>query len=84
MVENHNFSTNLLNDKLDEFKSESAKSISVGNHNFELMSLPTSFQYGFKSFSFVVKSGANIFDDFCSWESFLEIFGLSSEVWFLL
>jgi len=41
-VENQDFSTTGLDDKLDEFKAEADKSIAMGKYKFDAISLQTS------------------------------------------
>ncbi len=63
-VENHDPSTVFLDKPLDEFKSKTTQSVSVGNHNFFDKSALAEFQYLAQAFSFKVEAAADIGDDF--------------------
>ena len=56
MIENHEFAAVAFEKRLDEFCSKSRKTVSVGDHDRELISLVYSLQYGDKSFAFEVES----------------------------
>jgi hypothetical protein len=64
LVENHELPTIELNNLFDEFNPKSCKSVSVGNHNVELIAAHCAFQKGCKSFPFEVETAADIFDNF--------------------
>ena len=59
-MENHEFAAVLFEKRLDEFCSKSRKTVSVGDHDRELISLVYSFQYGEKPFAFEVESCADV------------------------
>ncbi|NEP37232.1 hypothetical protein [Moorena sp. SIO3B2] len=83
MVENQDFSTVEFCQVFKQFKTESGKSVSTGNNNCELTSLHKSFQYGSKSFPFVVESSANVKDDFRFRKKRVHVRDLPGEVVFL-
>jgi len=80
LVENHDFSTILLDKMLDELKSKPCKAIFVGNHKFELIEVKQSSQYGFKPFTLKVEPASNVFDDSVFWISALHELDLSLEI----
>lgn len=55
-VENHDFAAGFFDDKGNEFPSKPCKAVTVGNHKLDTLSLYRSFQYGTKTFSFVVET----------------------------
>ena len=63
LIENHEFSAVALEQRLDEFGPKPPKTVSVGDHNTELISLVKSFQYGEQPSAPEVESGADIADD---------------------
>jgi hypothetical protein len=70
LLENHDFSTVLLDKERNELESKSCESVSVGNHNLELFAAHCAFQYGFKPATLIVEGTKDVFDDFGSWVLF--------------
>ena len=83
LVENHEFSTASLEDSFDEINTKSCNSVSVGNHNFELISAHRAFQNGVKPFSFEVETQADVLDDLGFWKPLFKPFDLSLQIVFL-
>ena len=63
LIENHEFPALDLEHLLNEFGPKPCKTVSVGDHNSELISRVNSFQYGEKSSAPEVESGADVTDD---------------------
>ena len=56
LIENHDAPFTSGEDSLDDLKTETTQSVSVGNHNLEEISVDCGVQNGLKSFSFEVKT----------------------------
>lgn len=83
-VENQEFSTVEFDQILDEFKPKARKAVTVGNHKMELFSIKESSQYGFKPFTLIVESTADVRDDFVVRESGSHELNLSLKIVSLL
>jgi hypothetical protein len=84
VTENHELDALALEDPADEFETESAESIAVGNAHFLYVSTKRSFQNGAKAFSLEVEARADISNDFVAGALILHEGDLPLEVIFLL
>ena len=65
LIENHEFSTVVLDNLSNEFTAKSCQSVTVGNHKLDAIAAHCAFQNGFKSGSFEIESTTNVLNDFC-------------------
>ncbi len=79
LVENHDFSTVLLDKISNDFAAEAGESIPMGDHNAALITAQDSVQYPLESFSLEVDATAEVFNDFRIWELFLHVGDLRGE-----
>lgn len=84
LIENHDFPAVLLNEASKQVESKPTESVTVGNHNLELVSAQNASQYGLKPFAFEVESTPDVFDDFRLRINRLESLALSFKVVTLL
>ena len=80
VVENQEFATVLFAQPPEDFNAKSRKTVSVGNHKRELVAAQKSSQYGPQSFSFEVKTAADVRDDFRLWEPLAHVDDLSGKI----
>ena len=80
LVENHDFSAVLLDQLLDEFKSESGEPVLVGDHNSEFISAVKPLQYGDESSSLPGESTGGVSDNLGSGIEFPHLGDLTLEV----
>jgi hypothetical protein len=67
----------------NEINSESCKTVFVGNHKCNDFAAHCSVQYGCKTFSLVIETASDVFDDFGFRVFLLQVFDLPFEVVFL-
>lgn len=79
-MENQELDTMELKDPLDQFESEAAQPVSVGNHNLSDKSFTCKFQNLTKSLPLEVNSGSNIGDDLVIGELLLHMADLALQV----
>lgn len=84
LVENHELAAVLLNQPLDEFKSESGEAVPVGNHKREFFSPVKALQYGEQALPSPVEASGDVSDDFGAGIGFPHEGGLAPEVSALL
>ncbi len=79
LVENHDFSTVLLDKISKDFAAESCESIPMGDHNSEFIAAQDSVQYPLESFSLEVDATAEVLDNLRFRVPFLHEFDLRGE-----
>ena len=79
LVENHDFSTVLLDKISNDFAAEAGESIPMGDHNSEFITAQDPVQYPLESFSLEVDAAAEVLDNFRFWELFLHVGDLRGE-----
>ncbi len=79
LVENHDFSTVLLDKISNDFAAEAGESIPMGDHNAAFITAQDSVQYPLEAFSLEVNATAEVLDNFRLGELFLHVGDLRGE-----